>query len=97
MDQIAQPLSAEEEYYRSNILFDVHSTCLLKARNRPNFEPSSFFHMCWMDIQDGHKDKSLHHSWKRQYNSRLLGSDGSIGTVCASVRASLNLNKDVKN
>ena len=85
-----------EDAYR-HILFDIHITCRLKARDIFGVTPRYFFHMCWMDIQDRLEDKSLHDSWKRHHSARSLGSDGSIGTVCTSVRAFRNLDEDVKN
>jgi hypothetical protein len=79
---------------KKDVLFTTHSTCRLKANDVFPELPRNFFHMCWMDIQQSFEDRSLHKSWKRH---PLVGSSGSIGTVCASVRVSQNWNEDLES
>ncbi|KAN0101488.1 hypothetical protein V8E51_011998 [Hyaloscypha variabilis] len=68
---------------RDNMLFELHTSCSLKANERlQNDSHASILHFCWMELGTKKVEIVRHPKWKKE---EIPGSDLTIGTVAASL------------
>jgi hypothetical protein len=71
----------------SNLLFELHTTCAIRANDKLSTGSSEIFHISWIDLQrlpdNATLSTSIHKNWQRQHLqwSREL----AIGVVAGSV------------
>jgi hypothetical protein len=56
---------------QSDLLFELHTTCTIRANDRLSLCRPEIFHINWMDLQrlpgNGSLPTSIHRGWERQH------------------------------